>query len=420
VSDSGRFLWQLARMGILSLRQHKLRSALTVLGMVFGVASVVSILAIGEGASHELQAQLQRLGPDRILLKSVRPPENLSAGKDRLDYGLKLVDLERIESLVPGLLAVAPSYELANKEVFVAPRFATAPLVCTTPDFLEIHRLEVGRGRFLASPDLESCASVAVLGAAVARTLFGPEDPVGGEIKLGAGRFRVVGLLKPHTEARATLNDPDASIFLPLTTGRLRLEDVLRIEAGGGKRYEVVELHQIGLRSASLDAIDEQAAMLRSLLAREHPLPDLEVVVPYELLRQARRTKQVFSWVLGAIGGISLLVGGIGIMNIMLATVTERTREIGIRRALGARRRHVLLQFLVETTVLSAVGGALGLGLGLAIPTVVQSITQMKTVVTPQSLALALGISILVGIAFGVYPARRAARMDPVEALRYE
>ncbi len=419
MSDAGRFWWQLARMGILSLRQHKLRSALTVLGMVFGVASVVSILAIGEGASHELQEQLRRLGPDRILLKSVPPPAALSGGRDRLDYGLKEVDLQRIESRVPGLLAVAPSYELV-KEVHAGSRIASVPLVCTTPGFLDIHRLEVARGRFLTSPDLETRANVAVLGAVVARRLFGAADPVGQEVKLGAGRFRVVGLLKPRPDASAALNDPDVSLFLPLTTGRLRLENVIRIEGGGGRRFEVVELHQIGLRTANLEAVDQQAAMLRRLLARELPLPDYVVVVPYELLRQARRTKQVFSWVLGTIGGISLLVGGIGIMNIMLATVTERTREIGIRRALGARRRHVLLQFLVETTVLSAVGGALGLGLGLAIPTVVESITRMKTVVTPQSLALALGISILVGIAFGLYPARRAARMDPVEALRYE
>ncbi|MCI0588626.1 MAG: ABC transporter permease [Planctomycetes bacterium] len=417
MSDPSRFWWQLARMGILSLRQHKLRSALTVLGMVFGVASVVSILAIGEGASHELQEQLKRLGPDRILLKSVRPPGGGADG--RLDYGLKEVDLQRIESRIPGLVAVAPSYELV-KEVHVGSRLESVPLVCTTPSFLDIHRLEIARGRFLASPDLESRSNVAVLGAAVARRLFGATDPVGHEIKLGAGRFRVVGLLKPRLDATAALHDPDGSLFLPLTTGKMRLENVIRIEEGGGRRFEVVELHQIGLRTARLESVDQQAAMLRRLISREHPLPDVEVVVPYELLRQARRTKQVFSWVLGTIGGISLLVGGIGIMNIMLATVTERTREIGIRRALGARRRHVLLQFLVETTVLSAVGGALGLGLGLAIPSIVQSVTRMKTVVTPESLALALGISILVGIGFGLYPARRAARMDPVEALRYE
>ena len=181
----------------------------------------------------------------------------------------------------------------------------------------------------------------------------------------------------------------------------------------------VVELHQIGLRVENLDQIEQQAAMLKRLLAIEHPKVDYEIVVPYELLNQSERTKRVFSWVLGSIAGISLLVGGIGIMNIMLATVTERTREIGIRRALGAKRWHVQLQFLVETIVLSLCGGVLGLGLGLAIPAVVERVAGMKTIVTGQSLMLALGVSVVVGIVFGLYPARRASRMDPIEALRY-
>ncbi len=410
------------RTGVRSLRIHKLRSVLTVLGMVFGVASVISILAIGEGASHEVQAALRRLGPDRILVKSVRPPEAGEGSGAPITYGLKQVDLERIEALVPDLRAVAPSYQLP-KDVHVGAREVEVPLVCTTPSFFDIHQLELSRGRLLTSPDLEARANVAVLGADIARSLFGSTDPVGQEIKLGSGQYRVVGLLRPRASASATLNDPNDSIFLPLTTGRLRLENVIRITGAGGRRYETVDLHEIGLCVRSIDdpgKIDQQIAMLRRLLAQEHPLSDYDVVVPYELLRQAEKNKQIFSLVLGSIAGISLLVGGIGIMNIMLATVTERTREIGIRRALGAKRRHVMVQFLVETVVLSAGGGVLGLGLGLAIPALVESLAQMKTVVTPKSLALALGISVVVGVVFGLYPARRAAYMDPVEALRYE
>jgi putative ABC transport system permease protein len=409
---------QLVRMGARSLRVHKLRSALTVLGMVFGVASVVSILAIGEGASHELQAQILRLGPDRILLRSVRPP---GAGGDsdlRQDYGLKQVDLERIEGLVPDLRAVAPSYEL-KKEVHVGAQLVNAPLVCTTPSFRDIHQLELARGRFLVSADVEACANVAVLGAGVARALFGPQDPLGREIKLGSGQYRVVGLLRPHGHTSASLNDPDQSVFLPLTTGRLRLENIIRVEEAGSRRFEYVELHQIGLRTKDLGRVDEQVAMLERLLEQEHPLRDYDITVPFELLRQAENTKKVFRWVLGSIAGISLLVGGIGIMNVMLATVTERTREIGIRRALGAKRWHVMVQFLVETLVLSTGGGVLGLLLGLVIPLAVESLAEMKTVVTGGSLVLALGISVLVGVAFGLYPARRAACMDPIEALRY-
>ena len=412
-------LWfQLVRMGTRSLRIHKLRSALTVLGMVFGVASVVSILAVGEGASHEVQAQIRSLGPDRILVRSVPPASALQDSDDRLDYGLKNVDLQRIQALIPDLRSVAPSYEL-EKDVYVGALRVTAPLVCTTPSFLDIHQLGLSRGRFLTSPDMEAAASVAVLGAEVARDLFGAEDPLGRELQMGSGRYTVVGLLKPRASSGAVLNDPNKSIYLPLTTGRLRLESVIRIEGAGGKRFEHVELHQIGLRTADLGRVDQQAAMLRRLLAQEHPLSDYEIKVPFELLRQSENTKRVFSWVLGSIAGISLLVGGIGIMNIMLATVTERTREIGVRRALGAKRWHVMLQFMVETVVLSTGGGILGLALGLFIPNVVERVAGMKTVVTPESLALALGVSVLTGIVFGMYPARRAAFMDPIEALRY-
>ena len=419
MSGGPRFWLQLLRVGMRSLRVHKLRSALTVLGMVFGVASVVSILAIGEGASHEVQEQLRRLGPDRVLLRSVLPPDPAGSSKERIDYGLKLVDLERIQKLVPGIASIAPSYELEKKEVHVGTNDVFLPLVCTTPSFREIHQLELARGRFLCSNDLESLANVAVLGAGAARKLFGPVDPLGQDIKLGSGHYHVVGLLAPRSDASATLNDPNQRVFLPLTTGRARLENVIRITGAGGKRYEVVELHQIGLRMRNLEDIDQQAAMLRRLLALEHPKQDFEIVVPYELLTQSEHTKRVFSWVLGSIAGISLLVGGIGIMNIMLATVTERTREIGIRRALGAKRWHVQLQFLVETIALSLSGGVLGLGLGLAIPALVERAAGMKTIVTGQSLLLALGISVVVGIVFGLYPARRAARMDPIEALRY-
>jgi len=405
-------------VGARSLAVHKLRSALTVLGMVFGVASVVSILAIGEGASHEVQEQLRRLGPDRVLLRSVLPPDAGALSSQRVDYGLKQVDLERIEDLVPGIAAIAPSYEM-DKDVHVGTNTVRTPLVCTTPSFRDIHQLELARGRFLCSNDLDTLANVAVLGADAARSLFGAVDPLGQDIKLGSGHYHVVGLLAPRADSSAALHDPNDSIFLPLTTGRSRLENVIRIQSAGGRRYEVVELHQIGLRLRDLEDIDQQVAMLRRLITLEHKQPDYEIVVPYELLAQSEHTKRVFSWVLGSIAGISLLVGGIGIMNIMLATVTERTREIGIRRALGAKRWHVQLQFLVETVALSLCGGVLGLGLGLAIPAVVERVAGMQTIVTPRSLVLALGISVAVGIVFGIYPARRAARMDPIEALRY-
>jgi putative ABC transport system permease protein len=366
-----------------------------------------------------VQEQLRRLGPDRIILRSTPPPDAGAGSEDRLEYGLLERDLRALERLVPGLVAVAPSYEL-TKNVWHAHRQAEPTLVGTTPEFLSIHRLELSRGRFLTSTDLEASANVAVLGAGVARALFAATDPLGQNIKLGSGQFRVVGLLRPRSETGATLNDPNDSIFIPLTTAKLRLEHIIRIVSGGGRRYELVELHQIGLLAGELEQVPQLAAMIRRILERNHPKVDYELVVPFELLQQAAHTKRVFSWVLGCIAGISLLVGGIGIMNIMLATVTERTREIGVRRAIGAKRWHVTLQFLVETVVLSTAGGLIGLALGLVLPPIVTFFSNMETIVTPWSLALALFISVLVGIVFGMYPARRAAQMDPIEALRYE
>jgi putative ABC transport system permease protein len=412
--------WQLVRLGFRSLMLHKMRSALTVLGMVFGVASVVSILAVGEGASHTVQEELRRLGPDRIMISSMPPADAPNDSKQRLEYGVTEADLHRIEMLVPGLRSVAPSYEL-TKNVYVDERKSETPLVCTTPPYLDIHRLEVARGRFLASPDVESKANVAVLGADIARELFLAEEPIGQQLKMGSGQYTVVGVLKPRPVVGATVNDPNASIFLPLTTGKMRLEDVIKIESGGGKRYEAVEFHQIGMRVANLDNVEQVAGMLRRGLERYHRgEPDYVMTVPFELLRKTERTKRVFSWVLGSIAGISLLVGGIGIMNIMLATVTERTREIGVRRAVGAKRWHVVLQFLVETIVLSTGGGLLGLLLGMTIPPLITALSDVETIVTAWSLALSMIISVAVGVVFGMYPARRAAAMDPIEALRHE
>jgi putative ABC transport system permease protein len=411
------FSLQLVRLGVRSLAVHKLRSVLAVLGIVFGVGSVVSMLAIGEGASHTVQEDLRRLGPDRIIIRSVRPE---GGGRNApLEYGLTDADLRRIEGLAPELVAVAPTFEL-KKEVWVGHRTAEPPLVGTTPQFADIHRLEVARGRFLSWPDIQSRANVAVIGNTLARQLFGADNPIGRELKLGSGHYRIVGLLRPRSDGTAALHDPNASIFLPLSTAKMRLENVIRIVSGGGRRYEHVELHQIALRARRLEDVPQIAAMIRRLLEQRHPARDYELVVPYELLQQAERAKRIFSLVLGSIGGISLLVGGIGIMNIMLATVIERTQEIGVRRALGAKRWHITVQFLVETVILATAGGLLGVALGVAIPPLVTHFSQVETVVTPWSLAVSLAISTAVGILFGLYPARRAALMDPIEALRHE
>jgi len=409
-----RIIW----VGVQSLMLHKLRSLLTILGVVFGVGSVVSMLAIGEGASHDVREQLLRLGPDRVVIRSARPPHRTASDGDILTYGVTQLDLMRIRNLVPGVRAIAGTYEL-DKDFWAGEVEAEAHVVGTTPDFRSIHRLEIQQGRFLAWPDLKRRANTAVLGAEIARDLFGAEDPVGREIRHSSGYYRIVGVLRPRVEQSAMQYDPNRSLFMPFPTVKSRFENVLRISEGGSKRYERIDLHQIGLGIEDLATMPQVVAMVRRLISSSHPQNDYELVIPYELLKQTERTKRVFSAVLGSIGGISLLVGGIGIMNIMLATVTERTREIGIRRALGARRQDIVLQFLVESVVLSTVGGVCGLGVGFLVPLLVTHVSELKNVVTPGSLLLSLAISVAVGVLFGVYPARRAAAMEPVAALRH-
>lgn len=409
--------FEIVRLGFRSLMLHKLRSLLTILGVVFGVGSVVSLLAIGEGVSHDMEEQLLRLGPDRILIRSKQPPHLANSAGDVLTYGMSELDFVRIERLIPHIASCAKTFEMA-KEFWNGQHVAELRIVGTTPEFRDVHRLEVAQGRFLAWTDIHRSANVAVVGAGVARKLWGAGNPIGQTVWHSSGHYTIIGVLKPRSEQGTLQHDPNQSLFLPFSTAKTRFENIVRVEEQGGKRYERLEIHQIGLRVQNPDELPQIAGMIRSLLVRYHPRADYELVVPYELLEQTERTKRIFNAVLGSIGGISLLVGGIGIMNIMLATVTERTREIGIRRALGATRRHIVLQFLIESVVLSSIGGFLGLGLGVAVPLLVTQLSEVKTIVTPGSMLLSFGISVGVGIVFGVYPARKAAQMEPVAALR--
>ena len=263
--------------------------------------------------------------------------------------------------------------------------------------------------------------AVCVLGDTVAQRLFLSQNPVGRLIWAGPHPYRVVGVLDRRGEPRGGAGTGvDDVVFIPLATMDSRYGDVLAGFKTGSLSFERVELHALLVEATDIGYVETVAAAIRSLLERWHPKDDVRLTVPLELLREARETKRIFNIVLGSIAAISLLVGGIGIMNIMLASVTERTREIGIRRALGARRRHIIVQFLVETVVLSVSGGLIGLLLGVLIPMAVSRMFDMQTVVTPWSLGLAFGISAFVGIVFGLYPAIRAADLDPVEALRRE
>ncbi|HPY30711.1 MAG TPA: ABC transporter permease [Verrucomicrobiota bacterium] len=418
------------RLGMKSLMLHKLRSALTMLGIIFGVCSVIAMLAIGEGASQAAQDEIKKLGSDNIILRSIKPAEEAKlAGMGRggtIDYGLTYQDGARIQSTIPGVRRVLP-VRIIRENVLFGPNSVPCQVLGTLPFYPELVGLEVARGRFLTELDERNMDNVCVLTVGLAQRLFPYQDPLEHSVKVDAFYYRVVGLVRERnlpehrTQQGQMEGEPlDNNVYVPLSVSRTRFGEVLIRRSASGFEAEKVELHQLTVQLHNTAAVETADPQIKTLLNRFHEKNDYEIVVPLQLLRQAEQTKRIFNIVLGSIAAISLLVGGIGIMNIMLATVTERTREIGIRRALGAKRRDITLQFLVETVVLSVGGGLVGVLLGILVPFIVSHLTEMKTLVTLWSVVLAFGISGAVGIVFGLYPAKAAAQLDPIEALRHE
>ncbi|MGD8501203.1 MAG: ABC transporter permease [Phycisphaerales bacterium] len=413
-----------------------MRSTLTTLGIIFGVSSVIAMLAIGEGASREAQEQIARLGSRNIIIKTVKPPEGQDvSGQDETmrEYGLTYADAERFRNSIPNVEVIVPSRRL-SQQVWYRNRKVAIEVIGTVPWYPEISPTQVQLGRFLSSMDLHHKRSVCVVDERVVKELFVFDDPLRQDVKIVSDYYRVVGVVTAHDAdaAAKTLSNetPDAksqgganvgNIYIPLTTVKNRFGEIsLQFSGSSGRSIERVELQEITVKVGSIDEVLPTRDTLETLLDRSHKKSDYQVIVPLELLKQAKQTQRIFSIVLGSIAAISLLVGGIGIMNIMLATVSERTREIGIRRALGAKKRDIILQFLSETLLLTLLGGVLGISLGSFIPFLVTYFGNMPTVITGSSLVLAFGISGAVGIIFGLYPAYRAANMDPIESLRHE
>jgi len=436
---------QKLRLGIGSLMLHKLRSALAVLGILIGVTAVIWLVAMGEGVSYQAQQQIKDLGATSIIVRSVKPPQEKTRNSDNfcLSYGLLRDDYDRILANVPSVRQAVPMREI-SREVWNRDHVIDAKVIGCTPEYLAMNHLRLERGRALADYDLKRMDNVAVLAHSAAQTLFPIEDPIGRAVLIGQDFYVVVGIAAERTAAAAIggsleARQYDSDVYIPLTTFRRRIGDMVFTRRTGSMQAENVQLNQITAVVGDMNEVDETADVIRSLLAKYHKTLDYSVVVPKELLQQAETLRAMFNVLLLLIAGISLLVGGIGIMNIMLATVTERTREIGIRRALGATRRDIIQQFLWETVVLSGTGGLLGILFGfLCKPTVsgVQyaiatlfpqmaaslpvNIKNLEPRIAPWSIVVALVISVAVGMVFGLYPARRAANMDPIEALRHE
>ncbi len=423
------------KLGVKSLWMHRLRSTLTTLGIIFGVCSVIAMLAIGEGASREAQAAIAQLGSTNLIIETVKPPEEeADTGKVEVirTYGLSYTDAESIRSTMPGVEVTVPIREIDQKARYINREMAVK-IIGTIPWYTEIAPIQVMRGRFLSSLDLENRLTVCVIDDDVARRLFAFDDPLGLHLRIYGSYYRVIGIVSPLSSltAGSTLENRSSAaannigsfagyVYIPVTTAKCRFPELNFSFSGGSRSAEKVELQKITVKVRSTGQVLPTQGLLDALLSRRHGKQDYRIVVPLELLRQAAKTKRIFSIVLGSIAAISLLVGGIGIMNIMLATVSERTREIGIRRALGARKRDIVVQFLSETLLLTLTGGILGIFLGTLIPFLVTYFGRMPTVITGDSLLLAFGISAMVGITFGLYPACRAANMDPIESLRHE
>ncbi len=432
------------RLGVKSLALHPLRSLLTVLGIFIGVASVIWLLAIGEGISRKAQEQIEGLGADNIIVRSVKPPSETTLGiRGPVPYGITREDYARLVETVPTIQRAVPIREV-RRQFRYADRVVDGRLVGCTPDYAEITQLRVDRGHFITAAEAHHQENVCVLAAEVAERLFPFEDPLGRSIHVEDDYYVVVGVMKSRAPTAAiggslAAQDFANDVYIPITTFWSRIGDQIITRRSGSFEGEDVQLTQVTLRVRNVDEVVDTADLIKATLSPYHEKRDIAIVVPLELLEQARTTRLMFIVFMGLIAAISLIVGGIGIMNIMLATVTERTREIGIRRALGAKRADITRQFLAETIVLSVVGGVTGILGGLTcgplsrvarsgierfFPHVVENLPDVvrtvEPVIVPMSIPIAFGISLVVGVVFGLYPAMRAAQMDPIEALRHE
>ena len=411
-------------LGIENLLLHKLRSFLTMLGVVFGVGSVVAMLSVGEGASKEALEQIRKLGSNNIIISSRKSAEEEATSTEHSHmsiYGLTYEDYRRIASSFSNIQKTVP-VKLTRKDSRVRARVLELRIVGTTPEWFKLVPREILAGRVLLESDQEKQAPVAVLTEFGARKILATESTIGQTVRIGSDQFEVIGIVKSESGQAGNIQIPDQDVdaYIPIEVARLYFGDIFTKRTSGGDEREMVELHQVIVQVDNSKKVEAVAAGIERMLELFHKKKDYAVSVPLALIKQAEAMKRRFNIVLGSIAGISLLVGGIGIMNIMLASVTERTREIGIRRAIGAKRRQIVIQFLIETVVLSTMGGIIGLGVGTLIPFLITYFSGMITVITLKGILLPLLISMTIGILFGLYPAVHAAKVDPIVALRHE
>jgi putative ABC transport system permease protein len=408
------------RMAFTSLRANKLRSGLTMLGIIIGTGAVIALLSVGQGAQAEITRQIQSIGSNLIFVLPGNLSQGLSTGQVRSVQPLTRQDAEALldPSRAPHVAAVAPELNRIGTVTYQS-ESTDVTLVATTPAYEFVRNFRAQYGEFFTAGDEAAGARVAVLGIQTAKNLFGePELALGQTVRINRVPFRVVGVLEEKGGQGLRGTSRDSIAIVPLTTAFNRLFSG-RTASGQGQRVDFISVSAVDEASISA-AMDEITWILRDRHKIQFDEDDFTVASQQDILGVFNQITNILTIFLGAIAGISLLVGGIGIMNIMLVSVTERTREIGLRKAVGAKRADVLWQFLIESIVLSVLGGMLGIGFGWAVSRFVNSLSTFRTVVTPQAVALAVGFSVMVGLFFGIYPANRAANLNPIEALRYE
>jgi putative ABC transport system permease protein len=398
------------------LTHHKLRTALTLLGMIFGVAAVIAMLSIGAGAEREALKMIDMMGLRNVIARSTPPSEDKLKETRENSLGLSLADMQAALETLPFVEAHGALKKVATYSLFSERGKSDAAVFGVSPAYFELSNLQLGSGRLLHPLDDQTIAQVCVLGDTAAHALFGSEPALGKPVKINHLWLTVVGVLASQRVERAEfegvkLSDPSNNIYLPVETALKRFKFKLLED----------ELDEVHLRIKPGVTTPTAAVSLSRLLETRHRgVNDFALVVPEKLLEQHRKTQRIFNMVMGSIAAISLLVGGIGIMNIMLATVLERTREIGIRRALGAKQKDIRNQFLAETLAITGIGGLIGIVVGLGIAFAITWFSGWPIAWSPWAVVIAVGVSALIGLVFGIYPAIQAARLDPIEALRRE
>jgi putative ABC transport system permease protein len=405
------------RVAIYGLSDHKFRSFLTMLGIIFGTASVITMISIGEGAKKQAMAKYQDLGVSNIIIRDKDLTDtDLEQMRIKFSQGLSLDDTKAITEIVPGVKGIAPQSE-AKLEAMYGDKSSKATVIGVTPEVINILNYRMGKGIFIDQDHYNRHLKVCVLGANIAQELFSYEDPLGKNIKLGDQWFEVAGVLQTkalftETVGELAARDLNNDVYIPLSTFGKRMPKTNILSS---------ELKQVTVKLESSERLIESAAVIRSIISRRHfNNDDFSIIIPYELMEQEKRESRIYNLLLASIAAISLIVGGIGIMNIMLASVLERTQEIGIRRAVGGRRSDILGQFVTEAMAISITGGLIGVFLGILLSLGIALFTEVKTSLTLYSIFIAFGFSVFVGITFGYLPAKKAADLKPIDSIRHE